>query len=67
MVMSMVLKGYIRFGLTVIVAILLLWIILRYREKKNPQKSSLNILKVRLEKGEITEAEYQAAKEKQQR
>jgi len=63
----MVLKGYIRFGLTVIVAILLLWIILRYREKKNPQKSSLDILKVRLEKGEITEAEYQASKKKQQR
>jgi len=63
----MVLKGYIRFGLTVIVAIALLWIILRYRDKKNPQKSSLDILKERLEQGEITEAEYQAAKKKQQR
>lgn len=63
----MVLKGYIRFGLTVVVAIVLLWIILRYREKKNPQKSSLDILKERLEKGEITEAEYQEVKAKQQR
>lgn len=62
----MVIKGYIRFGLTVIVAIVLLWIILRYREKKNPQKSSLDILEERFEKGDITEAEYKAAKKKQQ-
>lgn len=63
--MSIFMNGYFRLVLSVIVAIILLWIILRFRENKNPQKSSLEILKERLENGDITQAEYEEAKRRQ--
>lgn len=65
MTMSIFLNGYVRLILSIVVAIVLLWILLRFREKKNPQKSSLDFLKERMENGDITEAEYEEAKRRQ--
>ncbi|MFD1038240.1 SHOCT domain-containing protein [Virgibacillus byunsanensis] len=64
--MSILAESYIRFGLSIIIAIVLLGILLRFRAKRNPKKSSLDILKERLEKGEITEQEYEEARKKQE-
>lgn len=63
--MSNLVSGYVRLLLTIIVSIALLWILLRFREKKNPSKSSLNILKERMKNGDITQAEYEEAKKRQ--
>ncbi|MBP1948568.1 SHOCT domain-containing protein [Virgibacillus litoralis] len=65
MLLSILTEGYIRFGLSVIVAVILVVIIIRFRAKKNPVKSSLDILKERYDRGEITEEEYQDARKKQ--
>lgn len=54
-----------RLVLSVVIAIILLWIILRFREAKNPRKKSLEILEERLSKGEITKAEFEEARRKQ--
>lgn len=59
------LPGNVRLIFSIIVLIALLWILFRFRASKNPTKSSLDILKERLEKGEITEADYEEAKRRQ--
>jgi len=63
--MSVLTEGTARLGLTIIVVIILGWILLLFRAKRNPAKTSLDLLKERLEKGEITEEEYEAARKKQ--
>lgn len=54
----------IRLGISIIIAIVLLWIIFRYRANKSDE-NSLEIMKERLEKGEITQEEYDRARKKQ--
>ena len=58
-------EGSIRIGITIIVLIVILWILLNFRIKKNPAKTSLELLKERMEKGEITKEEYEAARRRQ--
>lgn len=65
MLVSVLTEGSIRIGVTIIVLIVILWILLRFRTKKNPAKTSLDLLKERMEKGEITKEEYKAARKKQ--
>ncbi|SEQ73773.1 putative membrane protein [Virgibacillus subterraneus] len=65
MLLSILTEGYIRFGLSIIVAIILIVILIRFRAKKNPAKSSLDILKERHSKGEITKEEYDEARKQQ--
>lgn len=60
-------EGYIRLGLTIILAIVILWILIRFRASKQPNKSSLDMLKERLERGEISEKEYEEAKRRQKK
>ena len=62
---SVLTEGSIRIGITIIVLIVILWILLNFRKKKNPAKTSLELLKERMEKGEITKEEYEAARRKQ--
>ncbi|MGM8365456.1 SHOCT domain-containing protein [Virgibacillus sp. W0181] len=62
---SILFNGPVRIVLTIIVALVLLWILLRFRTPKDRQKGSLDIMKGRLEKGEITEKEYEEAKRRQ--
>jgi len=62
---SVLSESSIRIGLTIIVLIVILWILLKFRTKKNPAKTSLDLLKERMEKGEITKEEYEAARRKQ--
>lgn len=59
--MSILTEGYIRVILSIIVLIILLYILVRFRRGKNPAKDSLDILKERYEKGEITKEEYEEA------
>lgn len=54
-----------RLVISIIIAIVLLWIIFRFRAGKNGEGSSLEIMKERLEKGEITQEEFERAKKKQ--
>ena len=54
----------IRLGISIIIAIVLLWIIFRFRAGKS-DGNSLEIMKKRLEKGEITQKEYDRARKKQ--
>lgn len=51
----------IRFILTIVILIVLVWIIIKFRANKNPQPSSAEILRERMKKGEITEKEYEDA------
>lgn len=52
-------------GLAMIAIIIIFWLLLLSRAKKNPPKGSLDLLKDKLEKGELTEEEYEAARRKQ--
>ncbi|WP_234031475.1 SHOCT domain-containing protein [Lentibacillus cibarius] len=62
----MTVEGYIRLGLTLVVLVVLVIILYRFRAgKSNRRQSSLEIMKERLEKGEITEEEYEKARKKQ--
>lgn len=54
----------IRLGVSIIIAIILLWIIFRFKVKK-PNGKSLEIMKKRLENGEITQKEYDQARRRQ--
>ncbi|TRM13200.1 SHOCT domain-containing protein [Lentibacillus cibarius] len=59
-------EGYIRLGLTLVVLAVLVIILYRFRAgKSNRRQSSLEIMKERLEKGEITEEEYEKARKEQ--
>lgn len=51
-------EGNIRLVLSVIVIIALVIILIRFRVRKGEQKGSLDILKERLDKGEITKEDY---------
>ena len=62
--MAVLTEGYVRIILSVIVLIVLLVILFRFRATKNPAKDSLDILKERYEKGEITKKEYEDARKR---
>ena len=64
--MSIFADGSIRLVFGIIVLIVLVWILIRFRAKKNPRPDSLEILRKRMEKGEITEADYEAARKKRE-
>ena len=55
----------LRFVITVVVTLVILWILIRFRRTKERDVGSLDILKERMEKGEITEKEYEKAKRRQ--
>lgn len=55
----------LRLFFTIVVAIAILWILIRYRRPREKSVGSLDILKERMEKGEITEKEYEEAKRRQ--
>ncbi|MEC5424574.1 SHOCT domain-containing protein [Virgibacillus sp. C22-A2] len=59
-------EWYIRLGVTLVIVIALVWILIRFRAKSNPQKSSLDILRERRDKGEITQKEFEEARKNQQ-
>lgn len=62
----MTVEGYIRLGLSIVVLVMIIIILYRFNAKKsNKRRSSLEIMKERYEKGEITEEEYEAARKKQ--
>lgn len=61
----MVINYSIRLILTIVVIIVLAYILFKFRANKNSTRSSLHIMKERLEKGEITEEDYRRAKERQ--
>lgn len=65
MIATIVLNGYIRLALSVIVAIVLLWILLKFNARSNPQESSLDILEKRYLRGEISEEDFEEAKRRQ--
>ncbi|RYG74324.1 SHOCT domain-containing protein [Lentibacillus lipolyticus] len=59
-------EGYVRLGFALVVLIVIGIILYRFRAgKQDRQRSSLEIMKERLEKGEITEEEYEKARKKQ--
>ena len=59
------LNGPIRIVLGVVVLIVLIIILTRFNRRRNPDKSSLEILEERLERGEITQEDYEEAKQRQ--
>lgn len=65
MIQTFATESMIRLLLTVIVIIGLAIIIFKYRATKNPTENSMDILKKRLERGEITEQDYEKAKQRQ--
>lgn len=65
MIATVVLNGYIRLAFSVIVAIALLWILLKFNAKNNPQESSLDMLEKRYLRGEISEEAFEEAKRRQ--
>lgn len=64
--MSAETEGYVRFIISILVAIVLLWILIRFRASKNPRKSSLDVLKERRDRGEITAKQYEEARKQQE-
>lgn len=50
---------------SIIVIIVLAYILIKYRASKNPADSSLDILKERLNNGEISAEDYEEAKRRQ--
>ncbi len=65
MLMSVLTEENIRPVLTIIVLVVMMLILLKFRAKKNSTKTSLDLLKERMEKGEITQEEYEEARKKQ--
>ena len=65
MIMSVLTENSARMGLTIIVVIILGWILLLFRAKRNPARTSLDRLKERLENGESIEEQYEEARKKQ--
>ncbi|MBP1968467.1 putative membrane protein [Virgibacillus natechei] len=62
----MLTESVIRIILSVIILIIMIVILTRFRAGKSqaPPRDSLHVLKKRLEKGEITQEEYDEAKKK---
>ncbi|WP_010529280.1 SHOCT domain-containing protein [Lentibacillus jeotgali] len=59
-------EGYIRLGLGIVVLVMIIIILYRFNSgKSNWRQSSLEIMKKRYEKGEITKEEYEKARKKQ--
>ncbi|WP_106495097.1 hypothetical protein [Lentibacillus sp. Marseille-P4043] len=54
-----------RLVFSIIILIILLFIIYRFRTGKNTEKGSLAMMKERLEKGEISREDYDEAKRRQ--
>lgn len=62
----MTIEGYIRLGLALVVLVMIVIILYRFNAgKNNRRQSSLEIMKKRYEKGEITEEEFEKARKKQ--
>ncbi|EQB38933.1 hypothetical protein GCM10007111_31480 [Virgibacillus kapii] len=51
-----------RFWLSLALVIIILGILFRFRAKKNPKKDSLELLKERFERGEISKEVYDRAR-----
>lgn len=62
---AIVINGYVRLILSVVVAIVLLWILLKFNSRRNPQKGSLEILEERYLNGEISKEAYEEARRRQ--
>ncbi|QKY71782.1 SHOCT domain-containing protein [Lentibacillus sp. CBA3610] len=59
-------EGYIRLGLGIIVLVMIIIILYRFNAGKSDRRqTSLEIMKERYEKGEITEEEYDKARKRQ--
>ncbi|SFB05711.1 putative membrane protein [Lentibacillus halodurans] len=59
-------EGYIRLGLGIIILVMIAIILYRFNARtSNRRQTSLEMMKERFEKGEITKEEYEAAKKKQ--
>lgn len=63
--MSILSSGTVRLILTVIVIVVLFVILFRFRRSRRAPQDSLDFMKERLEKGEITEEEFEAARRRQ--
>ncbi|GGJ89105.1 hypothetical protein GCM10007063_09690 [Lentibacillus kapialis] len=62
----MAVEGYIRFGLAIVILMMIAIILYRFNAgKSNRRQSSLEIMKERYEKGEITKEAYEKARKKQ--
>jgi len=60
--LSIFINPTVRLILTLIVLIVLAYILIKFRANKNSREDSLDILKERLKKGEITQEDYEEAK-----
>ncbi|TFJ91341.1 SHOCT domain-containing protein [Lentibacillus salicampi] len=59
-------ESYIRLGLAIVIFMMIVIILYRFNAGKSDRRqSSLEIMKERYEKGEITEEEYEKARRKQ--
>ncbi|WP_237049258.1 SHOCT domain-containing protein [Lentibacillus amyloliquefaciens] len=59
-------EGYIRLGLGIVIVVMIAIILYRFNAGKGTRRrTSLEIMKERYEKGEITEKEYEKARKKQ--
>lgn len=63
--MSIFSNGIVRLILTVIVLIVIVIIVFRFRRSRRAPQDSLDFMKERLERGEITEEEFEAARRRQ--
>lgn len=63
--MSFFSSGIVRLILTVIVLIVIFIIVLRSRKSRSTSPNSLDLMKERLERGEITEEEFESARRRQ--
>lgn len=64
MIMSILSIGLVRLVLTIIVLVVLFIILFRFRNKKSNTKDSLDTVQENLDEGEISDAEYEAAKKR---
>jgi len=62
---SVYMNDTLRLFLTIIVIVLLLYILIRFRAHRKTTSTSLEIMKERFERGEISEEAYERAKKQQ--